>query len=41
MTGSRLKFDPKAPDKGLYFVADDGGDTKVPTVQCGIPARRV
>ena len=41
MTGSRLKFDPKASNKRLHFVADAGGDTKVPTIHCGIPARRV
>ena len=27
MTGHRLKFDPKAADEGLYFVADAGGET--------------
>lgn len=27
MTRSRLKFDPKASDEGLYFVADAAGET--------------
>ncbi len=41
LSGSRLKFDPAEADEGLYFVADAGGETKLSTVPCGIPVRRV
>ena len=41
LSGSRLKFDPEASDEGLYFVADAGGETKVPTVQKNKPSQLV
>ena len=41
LSGSRLKFDPNEADEGLYFVADAGGETKVPTVQKNKPAQLV
>jgi len=41
LSGSRLKFDPNEADEGLYFVADAGGETKVPIVQKNKPAQLV
>ncbi|MCK4341067.1 MAG: DUF4469 domain-containing protein [Phycisphaerae bacterium] len=41
LSGSRLKFDPAEADEGLYFVADAGGETKVPTVQKNKPSQLV
>jgi hypothetical protein len=41
LSGNHLKFHPKASDEGLYFVADAGGETKVPTVQKNKPSQLV
>ena len=32
VVGHRLKFDPAAADQGLFFVAEDGGETRVDVV---------